>query len=273
MLSVDGMDLVEPTADREPPPGLAGAILAPWPNRVEGAQWTLDGIPQYLEVTEPALGHANHGLLLDSDYEIVSHSADEITLRSAVDNEPGFPFHLEVGVRYRLESRGIRVTHSVHNRSPVAAPFATGAHPYLRVGADAVDQLVVQVVAERALALDEGHIPRGEFEVAGSDWDLSRGRRVDQAIPHAAYSGLALEQGLHVHRLRSQTATVELWSDPAFAWLQLYVATDFASLDGVGTAIAVEPMTAPPNALRTGEGLMWLQPDARWSAEWGIRLA
>jgi aldose 1-epimerase len=36
-------------------------------------------------------------------------------------------------------------------------------------------------------------------------------------------------------------------------------------------ALAVEPMTAPANALNTGEGVRWLEPEETWTVQWGIR--
>ena len=36
------------------------------------------------------------------------------------------------------------------------------------------------------------------------------------------------------------------------------------------TAIAVEPMTAPADALNSGLGLRWIEPGASWSGHWGI---
>ncbi len=30
-------------------------------------------------------------------------------------------------------------------------------------------------------------------------------------------------------------------------------------------------MTAPANALNSGEGLRWLEPDETWTGTWGIR--
>lgn len=273
-LSVDGIDIVEPTTAREPPPGLAGATLAPWPNRVEGARWSLHGVRQELEVTEPEFGHANHGLLLDTDYDVVSELKHEVELCATVSDRPGYPFTLEVRVRYSVEVSGVRVRHSVRNLSNQRAPFALGAHPYLRVGEEPVENLILEIGAARTLELDDSYIPRGEFDVTGSAWDLRNGRPVSSTITHAAYAGLALEQGLVVHRLRSREGnSVELWADPDFAWVQVYIVNEFESDKGTRTAIAVEPMTAPPNALRTGEGLRWLDPGGRWDAEWGIRLA
>jgi aldose 1-epimerase len=274
-LRVDGVDLVEPTATTEPAPGLAGATLAPWPNRVEGARWTLDGVEQLLVVTEPEFGHANHGLLTDTDYDVMSQDPQGIELRAVIEERPGYPFELEVTVRYTLEDSGVRVSHSVRNLSSrVVAPFAVGAHPYLRLGVEPVEDLILHIRADRALNLDAAHIPRGEFSVGGSAWDLRGGRPVKSIVPHAAYTGLSIARGAIVHRLRSGTGrTVELWADPDYAWVQVYVASGFEGDDGSRTAVAVEPMTAPPNALRTGEGLRWLEPGDRWDAAWGIRLA
>ena len=44
-----------------------------------------------------------------------------------------------------------------------------------------------------------------------------------------------------------------------------------ALLVGLGLAVAIEPMTAAPNALNTGLGLRWLEPDENWVVRWGIR--
>ena len=35
-------------------------------------------------------------------------------------------------------------------------------------------------------------------------------------------------------------------------------------------AIAVEPMTCPPDALRSGADLVRLEPGAKWDGSWGI---
>jgi aldose 1-epimerase len=36
-------------------------------------------------------------------------------------------------------------------------------------------------------------------------------------------------------------------------------------------AIAIEPMTAPTNALNSGRDLKWLAPGETWSVTWGVR--
>jgi aldose 1-epimerase len=35
-------------------------------------------------------------------------------------------------------------------------------------------------------------------------------------------------------------------------------------------SVAIEPMTCAPNAFRSGDGLIVLQPGDSWSGSWGI---
>jgi aldose 1-epimerase len=53
-----------------------------------------------------------------------------------------------------------------------------------------------------------------------------------------------------------------------FAFVQVFTPSD---LVGRGRALAVEPMTCPPDALNSGDRLITLAPDETWSASWGIR--
>lgn len=282
LLAVDGLHLVEPTASTEPAPGAAGAVLAPWPNRVEGARWTLDGVERRLPVGDPENGHANHGLLLDRDWDVVEHTDGAVVLRTVLEPSPGYPFRLELTTRYALDpgnpgsagsGLGVSVQHEAVNRSAEAAPFALGAHPYLCVGDRPGDELTLTIDAERALVLDEGWIPRGERAVEGTRWDLRGGRRLTEIDPHSGYTALRSRGGRVLHRLEAPDgAAVELWADAVFGWVQVYRATGFATDRGVRSALAVEPMSAPPNALRTGRGLHWIGPGKAWRAGWGIRL-
>ena len=269
-LTVDGVELVRGTLDEQPPLG-AGMVLVPWPNRVEEGRWPLDGRMQQLELTEPELGNANHGLLTGTRYLTAATSPDSVTLEAAVDGGDGYPFELDTSVEYRLVGAGIRVTHRITNRSDRPAPVAIGAHPYLRLGDAPVGELVLTIEADRALDLDERHIPRGSFDVTGTPFDLRGGRGVADAVPHACYTALSTRDGLVVHRLRSpDSREVQLWADEVFGYAQVFVTPEFPGAEG--GAIAVEPMTAPPNALRSGEGLRWLEPAETWTASWGIRL-
>ena len=271
-LSVGGVDLVRGTLDDEPPLG-AGMVLVPWPNRVEGGWWALDGDPQQLELTEPELGNANHGLLARARYSVRERGTDRVLLAAPVRATQGYPFDLATAVEYRLADDGVEVTHTIDNLTSRPAPVAIGAHPYLRLADLAVGDLVLRLRAGRALTLDDGHIPRGSTDVTGTPLDLRTGRLVRDVVPHGCYTELELEAGLVQHRLQAADGrAVVLWAEPVFTHVQVFVTGEFPTPTGPATAIAIEPMTAPPNALRTGESLRWLEPGERWTARWGIRL-
>ena len=61
-LTYEGRDLVVPFDADEVRPAYRGATLAPWPNRVVDGRYTFGGVEQQLPLTEPARGHALHGL-------------------------------------------------------------------------------------------------------------------------------------------------------------------------------------------------------------------
>jgi aldose 1-epimerase len=63
---------------------------------------------------------------------------------------------------------------------------------------------------------------------------------------------------------------VTVWADDAWPWLQVFTG-DLADIGRRG--LAVEPMSCPPQAFRTGEGLIRLEPGDSWSGGWGIETA
>ncbi|CAN5188540.1 aldose 1-epimerase family protein [soil metagenome] len=280
-LSVDGVALTETVADDALPPSGCGIVLAPWPNRVRDARWLLDGEPQQLDITEPALGNASHGLLRNTAYRVIESSVDAVTLGALVAPQHGWPFALDTWVRYELQPDGLTVTHGVTNASGRRAPWAVGAHPYLRVGEVPIEQLTVTLSGATRLELDDRSLPIGRVAVEGTDFDLREGRVLADVDLNVAYGDLGIGDRGDGERADVASLTAPdgscttVWHDAAFAWCQGYTPRAFPraadSHGGPGLAVALEPMTAPPDALNSGEGLIWLEPDATWQASWGIR--
>jgi aldose 1-epimerase len=271
LLRVGGVDLVEPTTSFAIPPGMAGVVLAPWPNRTEGASWQLGGVQQLLEVTERELGHANHGLFADRDFALTNGSANSAVMSASLAHVPGYPFSIRLSVSYTLAAAGITVKLAATNTGEGSAPVAVGAHPYLRLGAVPSEQLRIVVPAHSARQPDGRLLPGPAFPVAGTSWDLRSPRLVSDIPRHGTWESAPSEEHCVV-LLSPEGSAVELWSDDCFRYIQLYLADGFSTDEGTRTALAVEPMTAPPNALRSGEGLRWLEPGEAFSASWGIRL-
>jgi aldose 1-epimerase len=66
---------------------------------------------------------------------------------------------------------------------------------------------------------------------------------------------------------RTDLGRAAVWADEAWPWQQIFTG-DLPDVRRGG--LAVEPMTCPPQAFRTGEGVIRLEPGESWSGEWGI---
>jgi aldose 1-epimerase len=271
-LTVDGAHLVEPTCGAVEPPGMAGAVLVPWPNRVEDGTWWYGGEQQRLVVTEPDLGNAIHGLLSGVDFALAGTSRDMVELRTVIEPQPGYPFQLDVSVRYRLRQDGVRAQIEVRNRSTRPAPVAVGVHPYIRLGDVPLDTLGVALDADRMWTLDGRHLPLTHLHLPGAP-DDNWPRPVVDLPGHALFQRVTPKPGGLRHTIHAADGRrIELRADPTMAWTQWYVAPDLKTDEGTRRALAIEPMSAPPNGLRTGEGMHTLTPGGTRTWTWQLSL-
>jgi aldose 1-epimerase len=274
-LTVGGVALVEHTPAEQPPAFGNGIVLVPWPNRVRDARWALEGEPQQLDITEVERGGALHGLLRFTDYAVREQTQDAVTLGALIAPQHGWPFILDTWVRYTLEPDGITVTHGVRNLSSRRAPWAVGTHPFLRVGDVPVEQLTLTAPAATYFEVDERLNPVAESTVTPHT-DLRTPRVVGDLALDTAYGTLghaatADGRGDSAWLDAPDGSRTTLWQDLDWGYLQVFT-TDSFPRDGVlGRAIAVEPMTAPPDALNSGQSLVWVEPDATWEGSWGLR--
>ena len=72
-------------------------------------------------------------------------------------------------------------------------------------------------------------------------------------------------------RLESEARRVELWMAEGFRYVMAYTGDTLEPVERRRRGIAIEPMTCPPNALRTGTDLIRLDPGSSWTSRWGIR--
>ena len=274
-LTVGGAAVTQPVPIDAAPAMCNGIVLAPWPNRVRAGQWTLDGAPQQLDITEPARGGALHGLLQFTDYELRQRTDAAITLGTVIYPQHGWPFLLDSWVRYELAPDGLTVTHGVQNLSGARAPYATGTHPYLRVGDATIAELELTVPAGSYFEVDARLDPIGELSVDGTAYDVRTPRRVgeldfDTAFGRLAHADVAEGRGASAWLTAPDGSRTTLRQDVAWGYVQVFTTHLFPTAAGAIDAIAVEPMTAPPDALNSGQGLSWLEPGASWQGSWGL---
>lgn len=275
-LEFEGRALTETWELGTKPPLASGSILAPWPNRIRDGHFRFDGIDHQLELTEPASNNAIHGFVRRLEWDLVSASDDRIELSVDVGLHKGWPYPLRLTVTYGLDSNGLTVEYRAVNTGSIDAPFGLGAHPYLRVGDVPIDECTLRLSAGTRLPLDPDRmLPNGSSEpVSGTEYDFTEHRTLRGVVMDSPFSALDVDpDGRCRHELRAPDgATTTLWTSRAFGWLQVFTADpDLGkAYPGRGRALAMEPMTCPPNAFDSGIDEIVLKPGAAWSGTWGI---
>ena len=279
-LTYAGRDLVVPFDADEVRPSHRGALLAPWPNRVVDGRYTFGGDEKQLPLTEPARGHALHGLAAWLDFEAVDKGPDHVSLAQRIEPQTAYPWRIVVKTTFSLGPDGLTQTVVARNESTEPAPWGTGPHPYLVAGAGHVDDWTLELPAEQVLAVtDDRLIPTDLRPVDGVEperFDFRTARRIAAAKIDHAYTGLTRDAaGIATVRVTDAAGSgVEMSWDAACPWVQVHTA-DRAGLPVDRIGLAVEPMTCAPDAFNADDypydaGLIVLGPGAITEASWRI---
>src|SRR2546430_3801599 len=129
--AVAGQEVIDGYAENELPPGGAGQVLAPWPNRLRDGRYTWQGHTYQLALSEPPNHNAIHGLVRWQPWQPVSVSDSAVTLSCVLPPCPGYPWRLELTTTWSFGAAGLAAEHTATNLSDSAAPFGLGVHPYL----------------------------------------------------------------------------------------------------------------------------------------------
>jgi aldose 1-epimerase len=255
--------------------GGAGQLLAPWPNRVAGGRYRFDGEERQLDVSEPFSGNAIHGLVRWAAWAVAEHAEDRVVLTHRMHPHPGYPHTLDLTAVYAVSDAGLVVEVSARNAGSSAAPYGFASHPYLTPGVAAapgsIDQWTLHVPAQRRLVVDERLIPADAADVDASAYDFRSPRTVGATRLDTTFGGLQRElDGIGRVRVSEPGgAAVTLWLDRGFEWIQVFTADP---LPGAWkrAAVAVEPMTCPPDAFNSGTDVIRLEPGGEVGHRWGI---
>ena len=270
--SAGGLGVLDGFSVDDPSSAGRGQVLAPWPNRLDGGRYEFDGRPGVAAIDEPELGNAIHGLVRWLPWLLASKTDEAVALECVVHPQPAYPWRLELGLEYRLGADGLEVVARATNASAVAAPFGIGFHPYLTMGI-AVDDVRLTIPASRRLTTDDRALPVGEEDVAETEFDFTVGRPVGATWLDTCFTGLVRgSDGRSRARLESPHGEhdVEVWADEAFGYLQVYTGDTLEPVSRRRQAVAIEPMTCPPNAFASAVDVIRLDPTETWSGAWGI---
>ncbi|MEV0809887.1 aldose 1-epimerase family protein [Micromonospora sp. NPDC050200] len=269
----DGVDYVDGYGVDEMCPGSAGQVLAPWPNRIRDGQYAFGEHALQLALTEPARNNAMHGLVNWVSWHLVEQSADAVTVGYDLPPTPGYPWALRLRTRFSVGADGLRVAHEATNLGAEAAPFGFSMHPYLRLPGVPVDEVSLRVPGRIRVLLDSRLLPVGATAVAGTEYDFTEPRPIGGAVLDVAFGDLIRDaDGGSTVALAAPdgSAALHVWADRKFGWWQVFTG-DTLTGERHRRSVAVEPMTCPADAFRSGKDVITLEPGASWRGAWGVR--
>ncbi len=166
-----------------------------------------------------------------------------------------FPFRHDLRYEASLQGGRLEVAVTVHACGQDTVPVAFGFHPYLSLPGTPRERWRVELPAMRALVLDDHQIPTAPgkellsraFELAELEFDDG----FDVVPTHARFAVEAAGRRLELELLEG------------YPCAQVYAPRP-------GEFICFEPMTAPTNALRSGDHLRLLAPGESCRARFAV---
>jgi len=240
-------------------------LLHPWANRLGAMGYRAAGKEVLLD-TVTSIGHDGRGLPMHGvpwprlAWQVMDE--DDSTLNARLDWTSDerlavfpFPHRVEMKIALRVDTLSVETTLRADESS--AVPVSFGFHPYFRVPGLPRAEWQIHLPAMSRLMLDERSIPTGE-EAPVPAFDTKLGDRAfDDGFalldPHALFS-------IAGNGRRITVEFVEGYPD----------AQVFAPRDK--NYIAIEPMTAPANALVSGCGLRLVEPGGLFRATFRVNV-
>ena len=258
-----------------------GAVLAPWPNRIDGGRFDFAGASHQLPITEPELGNALHGLVADVEWSVVERTESTVSLEYTLEATEGYPFEFALQVDFELTEAELRMRARALNTGSGPAPFGFGFHPWLSAGASAEDaggpehdclvdeaQLVIpaahwhetneRLIPTAVRPFDDGtavpadHVSDDSACMVCKDFRALR--LIGETVLDDAFGQPRRgDDGWSQARLKgTDLREVVVGMGPGFRTWQTCTG-DGLDEDLARRAIAIEPMTCPPNAFAAGE--------------------
>lgn len=268
-----GVPVVEGFAADEMCRGGRGQVLFPWPNRLGEGEWTFSGRTAHPTLEDSTGRTGIHGLVRWRPFTLDSFNQNRCVFSILLHPSPAYPFLASLEVAYHLGSLGLTVTGTVINRDEVPIPVGLGFHPYLAVTTPTIEGADLLVPASAHLTVDDRQLPTGEIlPVSAGPLDFRAAKSVSGHTLDTTYTELVRDDtGLATASVTDASGgRVELSVDRTFPYLQVFTG-DTLEKGRRRTAIAIEPMTCPPEALRSGKDVIVLEPGQRWAGSWRVR--
>jgi len=270
---VDGVPLIDGYGPGEVCSDGRGQLLVPWPNRLRDGRYTFDGTDYQVPLSEPEKMNAIHGFLRWESWSVAERSDRSVLMEHTLHPRDGYPFALRMSVEYCVSGEGLASTVTATNVGDRRCPYGMGAHPYLRVDADTLEDCWLEAPAGRHLIADDRGIPIAAAGVEGTPFDFRGGRQILDTQLDTAFTDLGRDAaGRAWVRLRRgrDDGGVGLWMNQRYPYYMLFTGDSLPDTQARRRSIGVEPMTCAPNAFASGAGLITLAPGESVVSSWGI---
>jgi aldose 1-epimerase len=252
---VDGYSSVE-EAQRSMTTFFKSSKLSPFACRIKNARYSFGGKTH--ELTKFSIGtSAIHGLIYDAIFTIEDKRSSDneatVALKYSYDNDSeGYPFHYSCIVEYKLTANNtLTVSTCITNVDEQLLPIADGWHPYFALG-DTIDECQLEFQSKEMLEFSQELIPTGNlipYQEFGSLKKLE-GTSLDNCFT----VNFAECQPMCVFRNPKKKIQLEIYPSTSYPYLQIFTPDHRKS-------IAIENLSAPPDALNNGIGLKVLEPN------------
>lgn len=264
-------------------PGSRFALLAPFANRIADARYRFEGSAYDLQPGVHGDQRASrHGFVRDADFGIAGLDADDdrasVRLAVAIAAQPGYPFALDLSVRYVLDAAGLTLEACLRNVGTRAAPAFVGWHPYFRLGDTPLAQWQLQIPAGCVIRTDADFIPLPGAQAylpldEAPALDFRHARAIGALELNHTYAHLLPETDGRIRtRLRdpARGVGVAMWQERGV--LQAFTG-DTLERDA-RRAIALEPMESLPDAFNRPNcaGDIHLPPGAARTFRCGVEI-
>lgn len=249
--------------------GFKGSKLSPFVCRLKNGTYHF-GDTTYT-IDKFYLGeNALHGLLYDACFSLQNILVEEDSasielLYQYAATDKGYPFPFDCTITYQLDKVGKLQVHThITNTGESRLPITDGWHPYFKLG-DTINSLQLEFQAKEIVLFDEALIPTGSLGPYAEFGSLKKIE--DQFFDNCFLLNFAECQPLCVLRNNTDRYQLEIYPDPSYPYLQIYTPPHRNS-------IAIENLSAAPDAFNNGMGLIALAPSekAEFSTAYKISL-
>lgn len=229
------------------------AKMSPFACRLQNGRYDFDDLTYTMDSFY--LGkHALHGCLYDAVYSLKDVAADERAASIELEHQykghfSGYPFSYTLHIKWELSyGNTLTVTTTAVNHNEKAIPFSDGWHPYFTTGVP-VDECELKFNTNRKLVFDAELIPTGKEE---TDDRFIAGHSLQDIFLDNAFLLPTAEEGYC--ELKNKQVRIVIQPLKNYPYLQVYTPEHRKS-------VAIENLSAAPNAFNNGMGLQRLLPN------------